>query len=375
MKKVVCHITTAHPRNDIRIFHKECKSLSKSGFIVWLIVADGKGDEQIDDIEIFDVGKPKNRYNRIANTGKLIYKLVLQKQPALIQFHDPEFLYYAKKLQKRGFNVVYDVHEDVPKQLLNKPYLPKPIARIASIFFNHYEHKLAKHFSGIVAATPIIAKRLLKLNPRTIDVCNFPLLEENDNQTTYNNKTKQDICYVGSISAVRGLKEMIASLQYTHKEVRLHLVGTITDLDKRLFEEIKTTSEFHRVIVHGQVGREEVYSIMKQSQIGLVVLHPLPNYIESYPIKMFEYLHAGLPVIASDFPLFKSIVERNNCGICVNPLNPLEIGNAITTLLSDRTKLNKMGKNGQDLIETKLNWNIENEKLQRLYQNIFHYIR
>jgi len=369
MYKIIYHITTAHPRDDIRIFHKECKSLKKAGYTVCLVVADGRGDELVDDIQVFDVGKPKSRNHRFFKTGKLIYKLLLHKKPSLIHFHDPEFLFYAKKLRNKGFSVIYDVHEDVSKQLLNKPYLPKTIAKFISVFFMQYEQRLSKHFSAIVASTPIIASKFQKLNKNTIDVCNYPIPDESvELANLYGNSN--NICYVGGIAKVRGLKEMIESVNLTESDVTLHLAGNIIDSDLSLFDKLQKEHDFSNIRLHGFLNRKNVFDIIRNSRIGLVLLHPLPNYVESLPIKLFEYLLAGVPVIASDFPLFRSIVEDNKCGICVNPLNTKAIADAIDTLLQNVEMLKQMGENGRQLVLSKYNWNIEEKKLLNLYSNI-----
>ena len=102
----------------------------------------------------------------------------------------------------------------------------------------------------------------------------------------------------------------------------------------------------------------------------MVTLHPIINYIDSLPVKMFEYMAVGLPVIAFNFPLWKSIVEENNCGLCVNPMNPEEIAKAINELLSDNELAQKMGANRRQLVLDKYNWVIEEIKLKEFCSNL-----
>jgi glycosyltransferase involved in cell wall biosynthesis len=103
---------------------------------------------------------------------------------------------------------------------------------------------------------------------------------------------------------------------------------------------------------------------------GLVTLKPLVNYLDSLPVKMFEYMEAGIPVIASNFPYWKSIVEPIDCGICVDPQDPEAIRKAILELVNNPVKAHEMGKKGREAIWTKYNWSIEEQKLLSFYQRM-----
>jgi glycosyltransferase involved in cell wall biosynthesis len=101
-----------------------------------------------------------------------------------------------------------------------------------------------------------------------------------------------------------------------------------------------------------------------------VLFHPVPNHVFAQPNKMFEYMSAGIPVIASDFPLWKAIIEGNKCGICVDPLNPDEIADAIEWIAQHPNEAEEMGNNGRRAVETIYNWDIERNKLLAFYQKI-----
>jgi glycosyltransferase involved in cell wall biosynthesis len=79
---------------------------------------------------------------------------------------------------------------------------------------------------------------------------------------------------------------------------------------------------------------------------------------------------AGLPVIASNFPLWKEIVEGNGCGICVDPLNPKEIAEAIKYLMKHPGSTEQMGKNGRRAVIEKYTWEKEGKKLLDLYAQL-----
>jgi len=365
-KKIkIVHLTSVHPRNDVRIFHKECKSLTKKCYDISLIVADNLGDEKKNSVTIFDVGKSKGRINRIRLTLKQIFKKAMDIDGDFYHFHDPELIPIGLQLKRKGKKVVYDVHEDVPRQVLGKPYLNNLIKPLIANLFEYYENYAANKFDGIVTATPFIRDRFLKLNEFTIDVNNYPILGELESNDNWDRK-KSCVCYIGGISKVRGIKEIVKALKFTNPEIHINLAGKF--ISQNLEEKVKKYDTWKKVNEYGFVGREKVKNILSESIAGLVTLYPIINYLDALPVKMFEYMIAGLPVIASDIPLWREIVEGNNCGICVDPHNPKSIAKAINYLNSNRIIAKEMGENGRRVVIEKYNWQNEEKKLHHFYE-------
>lgn len=369
----ICHITSAHPRYDIRIFIKECQSLAKKHNQVSLVVADDLPDELYNieqgiNISIYNVGKESGRLNRMWKTPQKIYKKILEVNPEIVHFHDPELLFIGLKLQKRGFKVIYDVHEDLPKQIQNKHWLPQITRNLISMVAKSIEKHVSKKISGVIAATPIIAKRFQSYNKNTTTVCNYPLLQELNLNEHHIDFTKREntLCYIGSISQTRGIIPLIESL--SESQVRLKLAGKLSD-DLNL-SELQKISGFEFVDYLQVLNREQITKLLSQVKIGIVTLLPTPSYVESLPIKMFEYMLSGIPVIASNFPLWASIIHKYNCGIMVDPHNPEEIAKACCYLLDNQDTAAEMGKNGREAVIKYFNWEQEEQKLVAFYSNM-----
>ena len=81
-------------------------------------------------------------------------------------------------------------------------------------------------------------------------------------------------------------------------------------------------------------------------------------------------MSAGVPVIGSRFPLWQEIIEGNRCGLCVDPLNPEEIAEAIEYLVGNREEAEEMGRNGQRAVEERYNWSVEENRLIRFYESL-----
>lgn len=363
----IVHLTTVHPRHDIRIFHKECVSLAVAGFDVVQVVGDGQGDALEQGVRIVDIGpRPAGRLARMRQQPARALQAVRALAPALVHFHDPELLPVGVQLAREGLKVVYDAHEDVPRQLLTKQWIPSMLRRPLSLAFEAYENRQVRHLSAVVGATPHIAQRFSKVARRAVNVSNFPFVHElaPPAEPRIRGTREKAVCYVGGIFRTRGAFSMVRALPRV-PDVRLLLCGKFEDAATEA--ELRAEPGWSQVDYLGVVGREQVREVMARSRAGLVTLLPLPSYLDSLPIKMFEYMSAELPVIASAFPLWRDIVERHGCGLCVDPTDPAAIARAIRQLVDDDAQSSRMGQAGRAAVHAHYHWPRAEAELLRLY--------
>lgn len=365
-EKKICHLTSAHTRNDIRIFQKECVSLARVGYDISLVVADGLPNEIDKGVKIYGVAKETSRFKRFVKTSKNIYRKALEVNADIYHFHDAELLPYGNKLKKLGYTVIFDSHEDLPRQMLGKEYLPKFSRRIIANLLESYEDYCCKKYDSIVTATPHINERFLKINKRSVNINNYPFLNEFKDRKTTGGKKRYKICYVGSITEIRGLSYLIRSLE--NCEAVLQLAGSITPNSYQ--KDLMEYGGWKKVEYVGNVSRAEVKEILNTSIAGIVTFLPYPNHINAQPNKLFEYMSAGIPVIASNYPLWKGIIEKYDAGICVDPENSEEIAKAITYLIKHPLEAKTKGANGRRAIEDVFNWEQEEKKLIGLYHKL-----
>jgi glycosyltransferase involved in cell wall biosynthesis len=237
----IAHLSSAHPPSDIRIFHKECVSLAKHWKVYFVVP---NCENQISkDVEFVNVPKKgKGRLLRMINTTKSVYHKAIEINADVYHIHDPELLPYALKLSRRGKKVIYDVHEDVPKQVMDKHWIPKLFRGTVSTLFKRYEHYVAARLTGIISVTPNICERFRKVNQNVELVANYPLLEEglplNHDHVP---KVPRQICYIGGLFPTRGIKELVQALEYV--DATLVLAGTFSPAS---FEaEVKPVSYTH----------------------------------------------------------------------------------------------------------------------------------
>ena len=367
MNKKICMLTSTHSIFDTRIFYKEAKTLARANYNITLIVQHDK-NEIIDGVKIIALPKPKNRIDRFLKLDHLTYKKALEQKADIYHFHDPELLPWALKLKKKGAKVIYDVHEDVSKQILSKHWIPKIFRRLTANIFNIYEKWAAKKMDYIITATPDIKNNFKQNN--VIDIKNYPIVsffQETKKQESQGKKHIK-LIYVGGLSRVRGIKRIIQALKYINSKYtfELKLIGNFGN--KKFEKEIKNMLEWKKVNFLGFLPQKQAYEHMYNSDIGLACIQPKYKYI--IPTKIFEYMTSYLPTIASNFPLWEKIIKENDCGVCINPLNQREIAKAIEYLIEHPDKAKKMGENGRKAVLKKYNWENESKKLLKIYKNL-----
>ena len=366
MKKI-CHLTIPHSRYDERIFLKECRSLAKAGYEVTLLCADNKPDEFIDGVTIKSVPfQPKKRIARILNAKKIMLRYAINLDADLYHFHDPELLQLGLALKKRGKIIIYDSHEDVPRQILSKIWIPLIFRKLISYYFEKYEKAAAQKINFVISATPHIEQTFRNYCPHVSTVYNYPLLSEFEAIQSWEKK-KASCCYIGGISENRGINQLIEAIDST--KINLNLCGNFDSVE--LQNKIFHSPGFKFVHFYGFLNREEVIKVLSESMIGMVTLLASENHVKSYPIKMFEYMAAGIPVISSDFPLWKEILQTNDCGIPVNPYDVNSIANAINYLIARPDEAERMGKNGYNAFIDRYNWATQEVILIGVYNQLF----
>lgn len=364
--KKVCHLTSAHSIDDIRIFHKECISLANNGYDVTLIACGESEYEEIKNgVKCISLNVPvKNRLERMIKRSKAIYKKALEIDADIYHFHDPELFFVGLKLKKIGKKVIFDAHEDFPKQILQKTYIPKFIRKPISMFAGVIDKIIFLKFDLIVTTTPSITSKYKNYGCESVEIRNYPILN-NTNIINWNQK-KNIICYVGVISELRGVTNLLDALAET--KYYLNLAGPF---DNKLYESnLRKHKGWDKVIYHGFIPQDEILKIYRESKIGIGLFHSAPN--DGISTKLYEYMYAGLPVIISDCTKSnKEIVEKYKCGIVVDPFNKNEIIKAIELLMNNDELAFKMGKNGKKAVENYYNWTNEEHKLLNFYYKIF----
>jgi glycosyltransferase involved in cell wall biosynthesis len=364
----VVHLSSGHDAADTRILHRECKSLVNAGHDV-TIVAQHDRDNVINGVKIKAVGYWKSRWQRWTAGLWRVFRNAQRLRADLYHLHDPELIPVGMWLSFRGKRVIYDAHEDLPKTFAYKYYIPGFARRTLAWLAGQMEDIAVRRFSAVVAATPSIGRRFVNLNPNTVVVRNFPTLGElaAGLQLPWNNRPPL-VVYIGTMSPERGFREATHAMSLLSPQLnaRLAFAGPIPAAVR---DEILRLPGSARCDLLGELTRGEVASLLGRTRVGLVSLHRMPNFLNALPVKLFEYMSAAVPVVASDFPLWRQIVEESGCGLLVDPQDLPGIAHAIEYLLTHSDEARRMGAAGRKAIEQRYNWNTEEHELLALYRS------
>ena len=366
MKKVV-HLTSAHPPFDKRVFVKECRSLALGGYHVVYMAPHDK-DDYIDGVTIRHFKKPEGRYARFSRSLWGAFSDALRERAEVYHFHDPDLLPTGILLKLAGKKVIYDPHEDHPADILSKEWIPTWLRKTLSFFVRILESIGGVCFDAITPATPPIARHFPP--QKTTAIQNFPRLEEFDFPESIEPRRRMLLC-AGVISINRGIIETIQAfsiLREDYPDIELVLAGNFASRHEEAL--IRALPEWNDVTYPGWVSRQEIARMMHQASCGLVLFHPGPNHTESYPTKLFEFMASGLPLVVSNFPLWKEIVEVNACGVTVDPQNAKSVAHGIRTIFETPDSIEIMGENGMAMARKRYNWENEAKKLLSVYKKI-----
>jgi glycosyltransferase involved in cell wall biosynthesis len=366
--KTIVHLSTVHSPHDTRIFHKECRSLAKAGFRVFLVIPADE-DSVRDGVVIRALPEAKGgRIGRMVGTvGRALMEAVRLEGDAY-HFHDPELIPAALLLRLRGKPVVYDIHEDYVTDIEAKTYLPGWFRKVLAPAFGRFEGAAALAFH------PVLAERYYEDRfPDGLQVCNYPVIEGLDAAPEDTAPAEGiHLLYTGNVDQDRGAL-LMANLMTMSDDIHLTCVGRCWS---GIADQMRTIAGDHvgrmeLVGVDGHVPFPTIveYTVRGGWTAGMALFPYHDHYLRKELTKFFEYMAAGLPVVCSDFPTWRRLVEEHGVGICVNPDDPEKALEAVQFLRDHPDERAAMVARGRELARSRFNWDNDADKLVRLYRH------
>ena len=357
----VVHLSSAHCPLDPRIHYRECLSLARAGYRVTQI-APGEGEADVKGVRIRPVRPAHSRHQRMISTTRAVYRAARDVGAALYHFHDPELLPVGLRLKAGGARVVYDVHEDLPKQVLDKEWMPTGMLRtgIAEVV-DPLERTAGRLLDGIVAASSEIADRFVE--DKTVLVRNFVCLELVDGIEA---AERPVVIYPGSLTEVRGIREIVSAMGLLEGRAELWLMGSWGT--PTLEAACRALPGWKHTRFLGRRPLEDVYARMKAASVGLHMPYAVGGYSSGLAIKGFEYMACRLPMVMTDEPAKRQTFGE--CALFADARHPASIAARIRELLDRPGRARRLGERGRSLVEERYSWAKEAEKLIALYDRL-----
>lgn len=366
--KRVVHITTVHHPYDPRIFYKQCMSLKKAKYDVYLIAQ--KAEHEQNDIKHIPLQSYTSRWKRMILGTMSAYKKAKRLNADIYVFHDPELMLVGALLKKRHNIVIYDIHEDYVTSILQKNYIPRIFRTWIAKIYKLIEKILTRNMELCLAE-----KYYKDLYGRGTCILNYPLINENllQNKQSENKMRENKVLYTGNVTVDRGAL-IHAKIPKIDPNVSVQFIGKCPrSLADKIYEVAgNQKDQIHLRGIDQFIVKDEIEAMYHQHHwlAGIALFPPTEHYMKKELTKFFEYMNAGLPIICSNFPVWKKFIETYKCGIAVDPYNEEEIKNALNTLRNNPQLANEMGKNGRKAVQEELNWLSEERKLLDWYEQL-----
>jgi glycosyltransferase involved in cell wall biosynthesis len=365
----IVHLAPGHVALDTRVFHKEARTLADAGYDVTL-VALAEGDRSVDGVRIIGLRQPRNRADRFVGGSLRLLRLARDARADVYHVHDIEALGVGAALALSGARVIWDSHEDFPRLALDRPWIPSALRPLVSRAVGLLERAAVVLMWRVISAEPVGASRFPA--HKTVVVRNLPLAREFTEPGPAFGERGNVLVYVGDITRQRGAREMIELVDRLPADLdaRLVLIGRIGE--PGLHAELQSLPGWKRVDYRGFQGRDGVRAALREARIGLVLWHPTRKHVEgAIPVKLLEYMAAGLPVVASDFPALRGLVDPCQSGILVDPLDVDEVARHVAGLLAtDPAELEAAGLRARSHVLATCTWEAEAETMLDLYQPV-----
>ena len=355
----ICHITFDHFWNDARVYKKEILSQKEKGYEVIFYGWD-RPEEKIDNgvqfISHFNYQPTKKERMKLMFSNKNIVNDLIKLNADIYQFHDFTLLEVGRKLKKAGRHVIFDCHENYLGTVPLKLGRNKLGTFIFAKLLDEYYKRAVSLFDAVFTVSPNMVEAIKKYNPKTYMVSNYPSINK------YAEPAKCDkedfFVFQGTVYGFSNQKYIVEAINKVKSNARYKIIGNVFDNEKKIIEDNDTQK---RVDIVEWMEKEDLDRNMQQSIGGIVVLDYTAECCfkegQLGSNKIFEYMLCGLPVICTDFKLWKDlIIDKYKCGICVEPKNSEQLKAAMEWIISHPEEAKAMGQRGRDAILNEFNW-------------------
>jgi glycosyltransferase involved in cell wall biosynthesis len=379
MKKI-CFLSSAHPPLDKRVFAKEATSLAASGFCVTHLCPGTKVDEYtVDGVKIITFPRRRGKLGRLATLPELYRKARLLSASAY-HCNEPDSAVVGALLRiTTGTRVVFDVHEHYPGQILRSvPFGTRAVSRVSTRVVIEL---LGLMMHMVVLAKPSVERDLALSRKRHLLILNATSVNYGgavaNRQPDGRENDAFTFVHLGVLRKERGSEQLLDAIAELRRrgrvDVSVRIIGEFEDGTEREFvRKAQSLGIADLIDLHDWMPFEDAYRLVEASDAGLVLFQrSLPNNVRGMPHKMFDYMVAGIPVIAPNFAAdIAGVIGPSKAGLLVDTGDPVALAGAMEDLARDRELASSLGSNGRNAVVDSYSWEAEAAKLEAAYERL-----
>lgn len=367
----ICHVISGYYRNDARNFQRQARSLVRAGHEVVFVTNDGLPHESLDGIPFFPTTATYPRWRALLFAKRQFLDALVRVDADVYQLHAPELLPLVFPLKRLHKKVVYDAHEDLPRHIWEKEWIPRPLRRPLGWLIDKYMRYVLEQVDEVISPHNHVINQFRSSIGKGTVITNFPLLQTLESISRESFLARDSVvCYTGTVYAYSNQEEIVDAVGGL-PQVRYVVAGYVNPEHQA---SLQLANGGDRVTFMGRIDKDALRALYLSSVAGLAIYeykHNLGWNLGSYATnKVFEYMEAGIPLICTDFVLWQELIEKWDCGICVKPNDTRAIQDAIRYLMENRARAYEMGQNGRRAIEAELNWRSQESKYLEVFERI-----
>jgi glycosyltransferase involved in cell wall biosynthesis len=358
-----------HPRHHYRL----AAALGDAGYDVTTLAPQDLSPGQVDAVPVEYLPPREGRLRRMTS-GPATVLAAARRKPVAVHVVSLDLLPWAALLRlTRRCRVLYDSNEEYDSMMLIKEWLPAWVRPLLGRLVAWVEPALARTLDAATTALPATQRKFERHRVNSVLVRNFPPASLTEDVVRGPEFT-HDVLIGGSIpeDQIPLLAETAAALEAKGVEVRwLVAARSYGPRERGLLESaLDRAGVRHRFDLRYNLPFAEMKGIMARSRIGFVLYPSDVNYSARIPLRIFEYMAAGLPFVASDLATTSEFTRGRGVADLVPAGDVQAYADAIAALLADPGRQEEMSRRGPVLARTEYNWARESAKLVGLYRGL-----
>jgi glycosyltransferase involved in cell wall biosynthesis len=377
----VAFLSLTHPFDDTRILHKEARALAEAGYdVVHIAPDDGRGaPERLHGVRIalHSTGPHAGRLGRVIR----LWRRAWVERAGVLHANEVESWLVALlvKAGRPRTRVVFDVHEHFPSRFA-EPRFPRWLRWVGEPGIRLLFRLLTPVTDHLIFAKHSVAPDFRVGPDRHTFVFNYapraagaPMRAEIDPRIRAEFGPHPVAVHLGGWSRARGWPQLLVALSLMrHRDLRVVAFGEIEEGASVFWAEAERLGVRDRIDLRSRVTYDELFEYLAAADVGLMLYQPgILNHVYAFPMKLYDYMRAGLPSIGPRFAVeVAPVIEQERCGWLIDTGDPAELATVLDEVCENRAAARDAGRRGHDAVMRSYHWEAQAVRLVRVYERL-----